>query len=150
VERVVAVEIQIVHQGQRSRRASTSPIAMARLRATTLVGATQASGRIGDDLRPVGLLDARGIRMHGIDGRLELVRIGLVAAKAPTDNRLRLLDQIPIPLCAVLLAEQHEGAIGPCARRATGFGEEQQGQQPVYVWFVRHERRQGPCQPDRL
>jgi hypothetical protein len=34
----------------------------------------------GADLRPVGLLGCRSIRMHGVDGGLELIRTGLVAA----------------------------------------------------------------------
>ena len=66
-----------------------------------------------DDLRPVGLLDGRGIGMHGVDGRLELIGTRLVAAKAAAEDRLSFLDLGPIPLGAVLLAEQHERAVGP-------------------------------------
>jgi len=104
----------------------------------------------GDDLRPVGLLDCRGVRVHGVDGGLELIRTGLVAAKAPADDRLTFLDQGPIPSSAVLLAEQHQGAVGPHSRRATGLGQEQQRQQTGHLWLIGHERRQDPRQPDRL
>ena len=75
---------------------------------------------------------------------------GLVAAQAPADDRLALLDQGPIPSGAVLLAEQHEGAVGPRARRAAGLGQEQQRQQAGHLRLVGHQRRQDPCQPDRL
>jgi hypothetical protein len=37
----------------------------------------------------------------------------MVAAKAPAEDRLPFLDQGPVPLGAILLAEQHQGAIGP-------------------------------------
>src|SRR2546427_322432 len=88
--------------------------------------------------------------MHGVDGGLELVCTGLVAAKAPAEDRLTLPDQGPIPSSAVLLAEQHEGTVGPRSRRATGLGQEQQRQQAGHLWLVGHERRQDACQPDRL
>jgi hypothetical protein len=61
----------------------------------------------GDDLRPVGLVHHSSVRVHGVDGGLELIRAGLVAAKAAVDDRLTLVDQGPIPTGAVLLAEQH-------------------------------------------
>jgi hypothetical protein len=41
--------------------------------------------------------------VYGVDGGLELVGAGLVAVKAPADDRFP--DQGPIPACAVLLAE---------------------------------------------
>jgi len=72
----------------------------------------------GDDLRPVGLLGYRSIRMHGVDGGLELIRTGLAAAKAPAEDRLSLLDQGPVSSSAVLLAEQHQGAVGRAVRDA--------------------------------
>ena len=46
-----------------------------------------------DDLRPVGLGDCRRIRVDGVDGGLELIRAGLVAAEAGADDRLALFDQ---------------------------------------------------------
>ena len=116
VEGVVAVQLQRVHQRQRSGRACTSPMAMARLRATTGGGDHQQLVVQGDDLQPIGLLEGRGVSVHGVDGGLELVDAGLVAAKAAADDRLALGDQGPIPSGAVLLAE-HQGAVGPFARR---------------------------------
>jgi len=50
--------------------------------------------------------------MHGVDGGLELVGAGLVAAKARADDRLALFDQGLVPLPAVLLAEQDQRAVG--------------------------------------
>jgi len=104
----------------------------------------------GGDLRPVCLRGCRGVGVHGVDGGLELVGAGLVAAQAPADDRLALLDQGPVPSSAVLLAEQHQGAVGPCARRAAGLSQQQQRQQPGYLWLIGHERGQDPGQPDRL
>jgi hypothetical protein len=66
--------------------------------------------------------------MHGVDGGLELVGTGLVAAKSLAEDRLAFLDQGPVPSGAVLLAEQHKGTVGPGSRRATGLGQEQQRQ----------------------
>src|SRR5207247_7786160 len=97
-----------------------------------------------------GLLDCRSVRVHGVDRGLELIRTGLVAAKALAEDRLTLLEQGPIPASAVLLAEQHEGTVGPRSRRATGLAQEQQRQQAGHLWLVGHERRQDPGQPDRL
>jgi hypothetical protein len=88
--------------------------------------------------------------MDGVDRGLELIRTGLVAAKAPADDRLTLLDQGTISALAVLLAKQNEGTVGPRSRRTTGLGQEQQRQQAGHLWLVGHERRQDPCQPDRL
>jgi hypothetical protein len=88
--------------------------------------------------------------MHGVDGGLELIGAGLIAANAAADDRLTFLDHRPVPLCAVLLAEQHERAVRPRSRCAPGLGQEEQRQQPGHLRFVGHERRQDPCEPDRL
>jgi MFS family permease len=85
----------------------------------------------GDDLGPVGLRDGPSIGVDGVDGRLELIGTGLVAAKAAAEDRLAFLDQGLIPAGAVLLAEQHQGTVGPGPRRAPGFVEEQQASRPA-------------------
>jgi hypothetical protein len=46
---------------------------------------------------------------------------------------LAFLNQGPVPADAVLLAEQHQGTVGPGSRRATGFGEQQQGEQAGHL-----------------
>src|SRR5439155_8211860 len=86
VERVVVVEVQLVHQSERCRRA---------LDLGDGDGAVEGHHRRGGDrdqlvvqgdyLRPVGLLDCRSIRMDGVDGGLDLIRTGLVAAKTLAD-----------------------------------------------------------------
>jgi hypothetical protein len=88
-------------------------MAMARLRATTGVGRPKQLVGQGDDLRPVGLLDGRGVGVPGVDGRLELIGAGLVAATAATKGRLALGEQGPIPPGAILLAQQNQRAIRP-------------------------------------
>ena len=96
MERVVVVELQVFHQGQRSSgalyltdRAVKGHHRRRRERKQLVVQS--------HDLRPVGLLDCRAIRMYGIDGRLELIRTGLVSAEASANDRLTLLDQGSIP-----------------------------------------------------
>jgi hypothetical protein len=126
---VVVVQIQLVH-----RRGSDGEQLVAQ----------------GDDLGPVGLRDGPSIRMHSVDGRLELIGTELVAAKAQPDDRLAFLNQGPVPAGAVLLTEQHQGTVGPGSRRATGFGEQQQGEQVGHLWLVGQKRGQDPRQPDRL
>ena len=51
----------------------------------------------GDDLRPIRVLDSRGVRVHGVDRGLQLIWSWLVAPQAPTDDPLSLLDGRPIP-----------------------------------------------------
>jgi hypothetical protein len=151
VEGVVGVQLQLVHQRQRGGGALHLPDGD---------GAVEGHDRRGgdreqlvvqsDDLRPVGHLDRGSVRMHRVDGCLELIGTRLVATKALVDDRLTLLDQGPIPSCAVLLAEQREGTVGPRSRGATRLGQEQQRQQAGRLWLVGHQRGEDPCQPDRL
>jgi hypothetical protein len=92
---VVVVQVQLVHDRQRGGGAVDSPMAMARLRATTGVGATTTS--------------SWSYKWTICDQSVS----SMVAAKAPAEDRLPFLDQGPIPSGAVGLAEQRQGAIGP-------------------------------------
>src|SRR5215207_11045809 len=125
VERMVVVQVQLVHQGQRSSGALHLADGDGTVEGHDRRGRDRKQLVVeGDDLRPVGLLDCCGVRVHCVYGGLDLIRTGLVAVKAPADDRLTLLDQGPIPSSAVLLAEHHQGAVGPHSRRATGLGQE--------------------------
>jgi hypothetical protein len=53
-------------------------------------------------------------------------------------------------LDAILLAQHHQGAVGPRPRGATRLGEQQQREQAGHLGLVRHERGKNPRQPDRL
>ena len=88
--------------------------------------------------------------MDGVDGGLQLVGAGLIAAQARADDRLSLRDQRPVPACAVLLAEQHERAVEGGSRRAARLGQQHQRQQAGDFRLVGHQGRQQPRQPDRL
>ena len=113
VEGVVVVQLQLAHQGQRSRRALHLADGDGPVEGHHRGGGDGKQLVVqGDDLGPVGLLDGPSIRMDGVDSRLELIGTGLVAAKAPANDRLAFLDQGLIPACAVLLAQQHQGTVG--------------------------------------
>ena len=94
----------------------------------------------GDNLRPVGLVEGCCVGVHGADRGLELVGAGLVSAQTAADDRLAFFDPSPVPACAILVAEQHERAVGSRARRASGFGQEQQGEQAGNLRLVGHQR----------
>src|SRR5712691_1271694 len=106
VEGLVVVQVQFVDQSERRRGA---------LNLADRDGSVEGNDRRGgdgkqlvvqgDDLRPVGLFECGSVRVHGVDGGLELIRTGLVAAEAAADDRLTLLDQAPIPSSAVPLRE---------------------------------------------
>lgn len=66
-----------------------------------------------DDLRPIGLFGRRGIRVDSIDGCLQLIRTGLVSAKAPAGDRLTFLDQAAIPSHAVCSSSNTREPSGP-------------------------------------
>src|SRR5206468_12855728 len=92
----------------------SSPMAMARLRATTGVGATASSWSYRATICGQSVCwRVWGVGVHGVDGRLQLVRTGLVAAKAPAEDRLALGDHRPVLSGAVLLAQHHERAVRP-------------------------------------
>src|SRR5207244_6659534 len=132
VERVVIIQVQFVDQSKRSIGAVHLADGDGAVEGYDRRGGDREQLVVqGDDLRPVGLLECRGVRMHGVDRGLELVRTRLVAAKALADDRLTLLDQGAIPSSAVLRAEQHEGAVGSRSRRATGLGQEQEASRPA-------------------
>src|SRR5437660_103553 len=57
----------------------TSPMAMARLEGYDRCGGEREQLVVqGEDLRPVGLLECRGVRMDGVDRGLELVCTRLI------------------------------------------------------------------------
>src|SRR6266516_3610552 len=98
VERVIVVQVQLVHQRQRSRGASQLANGDGAVKGYDRRGGEREQLVVqGDDLRPVGLLECRGVRMHGVDRGLELVCARLIAAKTLADDRLTLVDQGAIP-----------------------------------------------------
>src|SRR5215217_6977492 len=117
MERVVALELELVDQLERG----SGPLDLAD-RDRAVEGYDRRRGKReqlvvqGEDLRPVGVLESRGVGVDGVDSRLELIRARLVATNAPAYDRLTLLDQCPIPATAVLLGEQDERAVRPRPR----------------------------------
>ena len=88
--------------------------------------------------------------MHGLDGRLDLVRAGLVPPKATADHGLAFGDQGPVPAVPVLVGEQDQLAVGVAARGPARVGEQHQPEQSQHLGLVRHQFGKQPPQPDRL
>src|SRR5438309_10557965 len=79
VERVVVVQVQLVHQRQRSSGASHLADGDGAVEGYDRRGGEREQLVVqGDDLRPVSLLECRGVRVHGVDRGLELAWTGLV------------------------------------------------------------------------
>src|SRR6266849_3227314 len=123
VERVVVVQVQLVDQSERGGGAVHLADGDRAVESDDgCWGYCEQVVVEGDDLRPVGLLDCRRVRMGGVDSGLELIRAGVVATEAGAHDPLALLDQRTIPAAAVLLAEQREAAVWADARCAAGLG----------------------------
>ena len=94
---------------------------MARLSATTGVG-WNASELVVErhDLRPVGVGGGWRVGVDGLDGRLDLVRPGLVAAQAGANDGVPLGDEIAVPGASILVGEADEvaGGVARAGRRA--------------------------------
>jgi hypothetical protein len=77
--------------------------------------------------------------VDGVDGRLDLVRPGLVAAQAGPHERLAFGDEPTVPGGAVLVRQQHEVSVGRDAGGPAGLGQQEQGQQAEHLGFVGHQ-----------
>jgi hypothetical protein len=97
-----------------------------------------------EDLTPVGLRGGRGVAVHGVDGRLDLVRAGSVAAEAAPDDRLPLGDELTIPERAVLVGEEHHRPVGCRACGASRLGEQEQREEAECFGLVGHQVREQP------
>ena len=95
-----------------------------------VVGDAQEHLVEGEDLRPVGVLDARGFVVEGGDGRLQLVWADGAAGERGGDERDALGDRGPVPAGAILLVERDQlaGRSGP--RVAPRVGQEHEHDQP--------------------
>ena len=71
------------------------------------------------------------------------------AARASSMAR-RLVDLRPVPARAVLLLQRHQVAGGVHAGGAAGVVQQHQGEQPLGLRLVGHQRHEQPGQPDRL
>src|SRR5262245_22243788 len=60
------------------------------------------------DLPPVRVGGGRGIAVHGIDRRLNLIRTGPIESQTLAYETLRLRDGVAIPEAAILIDEAHE------------------------------------------
>ena len=88
--------------------------------------------------------------MDRVDGRLNLIRAGLVAREALAHDRLPLGDETSIPEPAVLVGEPHELACRVGPRRAARLDEQHQREHAHRLRLVRHQIREQPSQANRL
>ncbi len=102
------------------------------------------------DLVPVGVGSGRRVAVHRVDGRLDLVRAGLVTPQALPDDGLPLGDEHAVPACPVLVGEQHQRAVRGRPGGPPRLGQQHQREQPEHLRLVRHELGQQPPEPDRL
>lgn len=102
-----------------------------------------------DDLHPVGLLGARGVRVEGGDGGLGLEFAQPVAGEGGLQDRDALGDRPGVPLRTVLLGERHQAAVGRGTGGTAGVVEQHEGEQPRHLGVVDHGREL-PGEPDGL
>src|SRR3954447_17405897 len=104
----------------------------------------------GENLRPVRILRARRLVVHGGDGGLELVCAHRPSRERGRDERDPLRDQPLVPEPAVLLVEGDQLAAGTGAGGAARVGEQHQREQPRDLAVVGEEGVHRARQPDRL
>src|SRR3984893_12118157 len=88
--------------------------------------------------------------MHGLDRRLDLIRPGLVALEAFSDDRLAFGDEAAIPEAAVLVGQKHKVAVRVGSSGPTRLDEQHQREQPLDLRFVGHQLGQQPSEADGL
>ena len=88
--------------------------------------------------------------MDGVDGRLDLVGAWPIALKTLPHDGLTLADQREIPHAAILVAQQHEVAVGVDTGGAPRLDEQHQRQQSHHFRLLRHQLCQEPPEADRL
>ena len=103
-----------------------------------------------EDLRPVGVLGARGLVVDRRDRRLQLIRADRAPRQRRGDERDAFGDGFAIPERAILLVERDQLAVRSGPRRAAGIGQQHQRQQSGDLAVVRQQAVDGARQPDRL
>ena len=73
------------------------------------------------------------------DRRLHLVWAGASDAQRPLDERFRLADRLAVPQLAILVGQQHDGAVVGEARLGARKVQPHEGQQAHGLRFVGHE-----------
>jgi hypothetical protein len=104
----------------------------------------------GEDLRPVGVLGARRLVVHGGDRGLHLKRAHRERRQRVADERHALGDGAAVPEAAVLLGERDERAVGRRPGRAARVGEQHQREQAGDLAVSRQPLAQLAGEPDRL
>ena len=88
--------------------------------------------------------------MQRRDRRLNLIGAGTPVAHRLVDQRQPLGDHPVIPEPAILVLQQHDGAIGIEPRRRPRMLEQKQGRQPHDFRLRLEQPKQQPGEPDRL
>ena len=102
------------------------------------------------DLRPVRVLGARRLVVHGGNRRLQLIRADRAARQRRRDQRDAFRDRPPIPQRAILLVERNQLAVSAGSRAAAGVGQQHQRQQPGDLAVGRQQMMDRPGEPNRF
>jgi len=95
------------------------------------------------DLGPVGVLGPRRAGMQRGDGGLELIRTRPTVPHRLVEQRQPLGDHRPVPAAAILVVEQHDGAVGIEPRRGARVLKQHQRRQAHHLGLGREQRRLG-------
>ncbi len=109
----------------------------------------------GEDLPPVRVCCAGSLRVHGRDGRLQLVGPDRPLPQCGLDQRDALVDHRAVPQRPVLLVEGHQCAGGVDTGGPARGGQQHQGKECTHLVqygdkrrLRPHPRQQHPGQPD--
>ena len=102
------------------------------------------------DLGPVGLLEPHRMGMDAGNGGLDLIGAGAPVAERLLHQRMAFGDQLAIPEAAILIFEQHDGALRIEARPRSRMLEKQERRQPHDLGLAREEPQQQAGEADRL
>jgi hypothetical protein len=90
------------------------------------------------DLGPVGVFGVSSGRMTRSDGRVQLMKAGSSPAEGVDEQCLAFGDELVIPSSAVLVLEEDETGVVHAAA-TTPVDQQQQGEEPLRLWFLRHQ-----------
>ena len=96
----------------------------------------------GHDLRPIGLLGALRLRVHGGDGCLDLVAARAAHGQGFLEDLPSFLDRLSIPLRTILVFQEDDFPAGRRPGQAPRVVQQHQRQKPQRLGLRGHQRNQ--------